>query len=343
MVVNRCSGCLLGKDTAESLGVLKLVDSIVRSKCEGGMWDKQTVAERFPTIVQGVGRLKDNQVSIRVDKKVKPIKQAYRRIPYHLTSKLERRLKEFEDMDLIEDVEPGKATWISPMVVVPKPSGDVRVCIDMRLANTAIVRDVYPIPTLDELCQDMHGSVIFSKLDLKMGYHQLELDEESRNITTFMTPTGLKRWKVLIMGASTASETYQWTLEHKVFSGLDRIRVISDDVIVYGRTQSEHDEALKQVLIRIRERGLTLNFDKCEFNLERIKFFGVVLSASGVSTDPEKVRAVENLKYPENKSELRSILGLITYFSRFIKDYATLVEPLRELNRGSRPWDWTKT
>lgn len=93
VVVNRSSGCLLGKDTAESLGVLKLVDSIVQGTYDGGMWDKQTVAEKFPTIVQGVGRLKDTQVSIRVDKKVKPIKQAYRRIPYHLTSKLERRLK----------------------------------------------------------------------------------------------------------------------------------------------------------------------------------------------------------------------------------------------------------
>ena len=90
-------------------------------------------------------------------------------------------------MDLIEDIDPGQATWITPMVVVPKPTSDIRICIDMRLANTAIVRDSYPIPTLEELCQDMHGSVIFSKLDLKMGYHQLELDEESRNITTFIT------------------------------------------------------------------------------------------------------------------------------------------------------------
>ena len=245
-------------------------------------------------------------------------------------------------MDLIEDVEPGKATWISPMVVVPKPNGDVRVCIDMRLANTVIIRDKYPIPTLDELCQDMHGSVIFSKLDLRMGYHQLELDEESRNITTFMTHAGLKRWKVLIMGASTASEIYQWNLEHKVFSGLDRLKVISDDIIIYGRNQVEHDVALELALNRIREKGLTLNFEKCEFNLEEIKFFGVVLSGKGVRTDPEKVKAVENLQNPTNRSELRSVLGLITYFSRFIKDYATLVEPLRELNRSRQKWEWTK-
>ena len=175
-------------------------------------------------------------------------------------------------MDLIEDIDPGQAAWISPMVVVPKPSGDLRVCIDMRLANKAIVRDNYPIPTIEELCQDMHGSVMFSKLDLKMGYHQLELDEESRNMTTFMTPDGL-RWKVLIMVASTASEIYQWTLEYKVFLGLDRLKVISDDNIIYGRNQDEHDLILGKALDRIEKSGLILNFEKCEFSMKEIRLF----------------------------------------------------------------------
>ena len=154
VVSNRNSGCLLGRDTAKKLGVLKIE---VRSVIERSTWNKQTITENYPSIIQGVGRLKDTQVSIRIDKDIKPIKQAYRRVPFHLTCKLESKLKDFEAMDLIEDVEPSKVTWISPMVVVPKPSGDVRVCIDMRLANTAIIRDTYPIPTLDELCQDMHG------------------------------------------------------------------------------------------------------------------------------------------------------------------------------------------
>ena len=130
-------------------------------------------------------------------------------------------------------------------------------------------------------------------------------------------------------------------LEHKVFASLERTKVISDDVVIYGRNQKEHDEAFKLVLDRVKEKGLTLNFEKCQFNLTEISFFGIVLSANGVRTDPEKVKAVKNLKRPTNKSELRSMLGLITYFSRFIKDYATLVEPLRELNRGSQIWSWS--
>ena len=272
VVSNKYSGCLLGKDTAEELRILK-IDMVQRvskkrvNEINGAYkWTKEAINKRYPSIVKGVGRLKGTQVSIRVDEHVKPVKQPYRRIPYHLTNKLRDKLQEFKDMDLIEDIDPGQATWISPMVVVPKPSGDLRVCIDMKLANRAIVRDNYPIPTIEELCQDMHGSVIFSKLDLKMGYHQLELDEESRNITTFMTPVGLMRWKVLIMGASTASEIYQWTLEYKVFLGLDSLKVISDDNIIYGRNQDEHDLILEKALDRIEKSALILNFEKCEFD-----------------------------------------------------------------------------
>ena len=344
VVKSEYSGCLLGKETSEELGILKLeqVQNISNKKTvKSYKWTRDTISKKYPNIVKGVGRLKGMQVSIRIDETVRPIKQPYRRVPYHLTNKLRDKLKEFKDMDLIEDVDPGHVTWISPMVVVPKPTGDVRVCIDMRLANTAIIRDNYPIPTLEELCQDMHGSVIFSKLDLKMGYHQLELDEKSRNITTFIHSDGLSRWKVLIMGANTASEIYQYTLETKVFVGIHRLRVISDDSIIYGRNQEEHDEILEKSLNRVNENGLTLNFPKCDFNLEEIEFYGVILSAEGMRPDPEKVKAVETLGIPKNKGELRSILGLTTYFSRFIKDYATIVEPLRELLRGKEVWVWT--
>ena len=173
-----------------------------------------------------------------------------------------------------------------------------------------------------------------------MGYHQLELDEESRNITTFMTPDGLMRWKVLIMGASTASEIYQWTLEYKVFLGLGRLKVISDGSIIYARNQEEHDLIVEKALDRVEENGLILNFEKCELNLKEIKFFGVILSAEGIRTDPDKVKAVEKIEIPKNKGELRSILGLTTYFSRFIQDYATIAEPLRELIRGKEVWIW---
>ena len=156
VVSNKYSGCLLGKDTAEELRILK-IDMVQRvskkrvNEINGAYkWTKEAINTRYPSIVKGVGRLKGTQVSIRVDEQVKPVKQPYRRIPYHLTNKLRDKLQEFKDMDLIEDIDPGQATWISPMVVVPTPSGDLGVCIDMRSANKAIVRDNYPIPTIEE-------------------------------------------------------------------------------------------------------------------------------------------------------------------------------------------------
>ena len=124
---------------------------------------------------------------------------------------MENKLEEFKRLDLIEDVGSEPTKWVSPMAVVPKPDGDIRVYIDMRLANRAIQRERYHIPTFEEISQDMHDSVIFSKLDLRMGYHQLELDGHSRSITTFVTPSGLKRFKRLIMGVSSVSEIYQNT------------------------------------------------------------------------------------------------------------------------------------
>ena len=170
-------------------------------------------------------------------------------MPYHLRQKLENKLEEFKRLDLIEDVGSEATKWVSPTVVVPKPDGDIRVCIDMRLANKAIQQERYPIPTFEEISQDMHDSVIFSNLDLRMGYHQLELDEHPRSITTFVTPSGLKRFKRLIMGVSSASEIYQNTLERQVFNGIENLKVISDDVIIFGKNQREHDIALEKVMV----------------------------------------------------------------------------------------------
>ena len=334
------SGCLLGKNTAENLDILKVGRVNVVSQ---QVWTKEKLAENYPTVFQGVGKLKDVTVHIHVDEQVKPVVQPYRRVPYHLQQKVVNKIKEFEDLDLIEDVGSLPTKWVSQMVVVPKPDGDIRLCIDMRIANKAICRERHPIPTLEEISQDMHGACFFSKLDLKMGYHQLELDKNSRDITTFATPIGLKRFKRLIMGVSSASEIYQNTLEQKVFYGLNNVKVISDDVIIFGRTQDEHDTALIKVMDRLQEKGLTVNKKKCQFNVNEIKFFGVILSKDGIKTDPEKVKAVQNLTQPNNIGELRSLLGLTTYFSRFIKDYATIVEPLRELLREKKGclYKWT--
>ena len=183
-------------------------------------------------------------------------------------------------------------------------------------------------PTLEETVQALNGATVFSKLDLRWGYHQIELDPESRGLTIFSTPQGLKRYKRLIFGLSSASEMYQFIVQ-QVLHGVPGVRNISDDIIVFGKTQADHDRSLDQTLQRLRDSGLTLNQDKCRFSVgSELVFFGFRISASGPSPDEKKVEAIQSARAPANPGEVRSFLGLVNYCARFIPNFATVVPSL---------------
>ena len=154
------------------------------------------------------------------------------------------------------------------------------------------------------------GATVFSKLDLRWGYHQIELHSDSRGLTTFSTPQGLKRYKRLIFGLSSASEMYQFVIQHAL-QGIPGVRNISDDIIVFGKTRADHDRSLDQTLQRLCDRGLTLNKDKCLFSVPELVFFGFKISAAGLSPDDKKVEAIQNARAPTNVGEVRSFLGLV--------------------------------
>ena len=191
--------------------------------------------------------LKDFQLKLLVDEQVQPVAQPLRRPAFSLKEKIEKKLDELLREDIIEQVE-GPTPWVNPVVVVRKPNGDVRLCVDTRCANKAIIRERHPIPTIDEVLEDMQEASVFSKLDLKWGYHQIELSEESRSITTFVTHKGLFRYKRLMFGITSAPEKYQQVIK----------QVLNDC------SGAEHDERLKEVLTRLRDKGLTLNEGKCQ-------------------------------------------------------------------------------
>ena len=144
-----------------------------------------SIFEKFPGCCEGIGKLKDFQLKVPTDSEVQPVSQPIRRGPYHLRDKLSTKLGELVELDIIEKVS-GPSLWDSPVVVVPKPSGDIRLWVDMRQANMAVKRERFPIPTIDEVLQDLNQSKFFSKLDLTFAYHQIELSPESRKITTFI-------------------------------------------------------------------------------------------------------------------------------------------------------------
>ena len=168
----------------------------------------------------GMEKLKDVQIKLHIDHTVRPVAQQHRRIPFHLRDKVEAEIKCLEEQDIVEEVE-GPTPWVSPIVVAPKPKDPkaVRLCVDMRMANQAILQERHLTPTVDDIIHDLNGASVFSKLDLNQGYHQLELDPESRYITTFTTHLGLRRYKRLNFGISSAAEVFQNAIQ-TALSGL---------------------------------------------------------------------------------------------------------------------------
>ena len=201
------------------------------------------------------------------------------------------------------------------------------------------MRERHPIPIIDEILEDMTGATVFSNLDLKWGYHQIELKPESRSLTTFVSHTGLWRYKRLMFGISSAPEIYQHIIS-QVLQGIPGVHNISDDIIVSGETIQLHDERLHQVLQRLQERQLTVNSKKCLFRMSQLEFMGHVLSKNGIGAAQSKIEAVENTRRPTNAAEVRSFLGLVNYCGRFIPNLATTSEPLRRLTRQSCKWTW---
>jgi len=310
VVINdKAQPSLLGLETASAVGVLKIgldVNNVSALSYE-------EMLKPYDELFSGLGKMKGLEVKIAVDDSIPPVAQRYSRIPFGLRAKVEEKLKELVDLDIIELVtEP--TPWVSPLVVVPKPSGDIRLCVDMRRANEAIIRERFPIPTIEELLQDMCQSRVFSKIDFNLGYHQLCLHPESRNITTFTTHIGNFRYKRMNFGICSAPEKYQAEIQ-RLLDGIPGV-----------------------ALNRVHSAGLTLNRGKCLFGVNELEFVGHKLSAKGVHPAVSKVEAVVGAKEPQNASEVRGFLGLVNYCSKFIPDYSTKTEPLRRLTRQNVPF-----
>ena len=329
--------CLLGSSAAKRLQVLKVGPELVGIYSIGS--DIESIANRFPKVFSGVGKLSGFQLKLHIDHEVTPVAQKPRRIPYPLKDKVQSKIDELLDLDIIEKVS-GPSTWVSPAVFAPKPNrDDVRICVDMRRANEAIKREKLPIPTVDEVLEEMNGSTVFSKLDMNMGFHQIELEEESRDITTFSAGDSLYRYKRLSFGINSAPEQYQHVVRQTI-ADCPGTTNIADDIVVHGKTNEEHDRNLITLLKRLQERNLTLNKDKCKIEMDQIVFMGLLLSKHGVGPTEEKVRAVHEAKAPTGVAELRSFLGLISFSSRFLPNFATTAEPLRRLTRQDNEWQW---
>ena len=243
--------------------------------------------------------------------------------------------------DIIEPVPSEPTPWLLPALILPKKDGTIRIVCDARAANKAIKRFRYPIPTIDDIIHEMNGWKIMSLLDVRKAYHQLMLSENSRYITTFSTHSGIYRYKRMNMGINSAAEIFQYVFHTIVLANLQGVRNISDDILVGGSTQTEHDTRLHAVLSRLNTNGITLHFEKCHFNKTELTFFGMKFTPNGISLTDEKINALLQASNPKTVGELNSFLGLVSYCSRYIPHQATITEPLRLLCRKDSKWLWS--
>lgn len=268
-----------------------------------------------------------------------PIKQCPRRIPIHKQAVAD---KEVEKMLQSGVVLPSKSPWASPIVLVTKKDGSTRFCVDYRKLNDATIKDAYPLPRIEDSLDSLGGSRWFSTLDLASGYWQVEVKEEDRAKTAFVTRKGLYEFTVMPFGLCNAPATFQRLME-RVLAGLqwDVAVLYIDDIIVHGRTFEEHIERLSSVLQRLREANLTLKTKKCCLFQSKVEFLGHVVSGEGISPNPRKVKDVAEWVTPSTLTDLRSFLGLATYYRRFIEGFASIARPLHALTEKGKQFKWS--
>ena len=302
--------------------------------------NKEHLIEMYPECSDGsVGCFEDYTYHITLDSNVKPVVHAPRRVPLELVEKLKFELAEMEKDGVIEKVTKPTA-WVNSLVIREKPNGRLRLCLDPKDLNEAIMRDHYPTPTVEEIVPKLAGAKIFSKLDARNGYWNVMLDEESSYLTTFNTPIGRYRFLRMPFGLRMSQDVFQFKIDETYRNCLGATG-IADDITVYGQDEPQHDLHLHDAMERTRRAGIKLNHEKCIIKTSECSFFGMVYTSSGVKPDPEKVTAIQNIDPPKDKKELHSFLGMVNYLAPFMPNLASHTAPLRELLRDDVEYQWS--
>lgn len=258
------------------------------------------------------GCLKD-PYHIEVDPAVQPVIHAPREIPLAFQDRVRSELMRMEGLRIIAKVDKPSAR-VSSMVIVEKPNGDLRICLDPRDLNAAIRREHYRLPTIDDETSKVTGATHFSVLDARYSFWQIYLDEASSNLCVFNTPYGRYKFLRMPFGIRSAPEVFQKRVT-QIFGDLPGVTCYIDDILAWGSTKIEHDIRLQQVLAKAAAANLRFNRDKCKFDIPEIKYLGHVVSSVGVHVDTDKVRAITEMASPKNRKELQTFLGMVTFLA----------------------------
>ena len=262
-----------------------------------------------------------------------PFKERYWRIPPHQFEEVRKHLREMEDIGAIRR---SNIPWASPVVLVKKKDGSLRFCIDLRKLNARTIKDAYSLPRIEESLDCLNGATIFTSLDLKSGYWQVELDDESIPLTAFTVgPLGFYECVRMPFGLTNAPATFQRLMENCLGEmHLNWCIIYLDDVIIFSSTPEEHISRLRGVLQKLRAAGLKLKPSKCEFFKDRISYLEHIVSKDRVETDPKKIKVIQDWPVPETVYDVRSFPGFTNYYRKFLFRYSQIARPLNALISG---------
>ncbi|WVZ76490.1 hypothetical protein U9M48_024465 [Paspalum notatum var. saurae] len=236
-------------------------------------------------------------------------------------------------------IRPSSSPWAFPVLFVDKKDGSRRMCVDYRALNDVTIKNKYPLPQIDDLFDQLQGACVFSKIDLRSGYHQMKIRPSDIPNTAFITRFGLYEYTVMSFGLTNAL-AYFMNLMNKVFMEyLDKFVVVFiDDILIYSKTEEEHEEHLRLVLQKLREHKLYAKLSKCEFWLDQVPFLGHIVSKGGIMVDPGKISSCHGLEGAEVVEEVRGFLGLVGYYEGLLK----IAKPMTSLLEKGVPFIWTK-
>ncbi|UYV79770.1 K02A2.6-like [Cordylochernes scorpioides] len=329
-IISRDNTCpILGRQTCSNLGLVKRVNTC------------QAITQEYQELFEGIGCLKGYEYEAKfqtsdMNMQVRPP----RPIPLSIKERVKKELEEMEDNGIIKKIN--YPTPISSQMVIAKQKGKIRICIDPSDINKVILRSHFPLRTFDQIAVNLHGSKYFTKLDLKKGYWQIKVAPNSQRYFTFSTPWGRYMFLRVPFGIKTAPEIFQKIMAD-LLQDLEGTENSMDDILIHAPDPQTLEIRTRAVLQRLKENGIKLNRDKCKFQLQEVQFLGHIVTTEGIKIDPEKVRAIGEIKSPSNKQELQRLLGMVQYLSRFIPNLAEKTKNMRLLLKKDTPWLWDES
>ncbi|XP_062711752.1 uncharacterized protein K02A2.6-like [Aedes albopictus] len=333
---------VLGIDTIELFDLWAVpFNSLVNAVHQKPQDTVEKLRLKFSEVFQSsLGKCTKAKVKLYLKPDARPVYCPKRPVAYAALPKVDAELQRLQDKGIISPVK--FSDWATPIVVVRKSDNvSVRICGDYSTGlNNALESDGHPLPHPDDIFADLAGCRYFSQLDLSDAYLQVEVEEKSQKYLTINTHRGLFKYNRLPPGIKSAPGAFQRIIDSMV-AGIPGVKPYLDDIMIAGRTKEEHDQRLNEVLERIKAYGFHLRMDKCRFGLSQIKFLGHIIDQDGLRPDPAKTSAISQMPAPKNVSQLRSYLGAINYYGRFVKQMKDLRAPMDYLLKKNVKWEWT--